>query len=49
MPKVLGPHEVELPSGVTPEEYEQVFGKELASLPDFQGWKTYLLKGDRGS
>jgi hypothetical protein len=48
MPKVLGLHEVELPPGVTPEEYEQVFGKELASLPDFQGWKSYLLKGDRG-
>jgi hypothetical protein len=48
MPKVLGLHEVELPPGVTPEEYEQVFAKELASLPDFQGWKTYLLKGDRG-
>ncbi len=48
MPKVFGLHEVELPPGVTPEEYEQHFGKELASLPDYQGWKTYLLKGDRG-
>jgi hypothetical protein len=48
MPKVFGLHEVELPPGVTPEEYEQVFGKGLASLPDFEGWKSYLLKGDRG-
>jgi hypothetical protein len=49
MPKVFGLHEVdELPPGVTPEEYEQDFGKRLPSLPDYQGWKTYLLKGDRG-
>ena len=48
MPKVFGLHEVELPTGVTPEEFERGFGKELASLPDYQGWKTYLLKGDRG-
>jgi hypothetical protein len=49
MPKVFGLHEVELPPGVTPEEHEQHFGQELASLPDYQGWKTYLLKGDRGA
>jgi hypothetical protein len=33
---------------MTQKEYEQLFGRELASLPDFEGWKTYLLKGDRG-
>lgn len=48
MPKVIGLHEVVLPAGMTAEEYEQLFGKELASLPDLEGWKTYLLKGDRG-
>jgi hypothetical protein len=48
MPKVFGLHEVVLPPGMTAEEYEQLFGKELTSLPDLQGWKTYLLKGDRG-
>ena len=48
MPKVFALHEVELPPDVTPEEYEQLFGKELASLPDYPGWKSYLLKGDRG-
>src|SRR5215207_10548195 len=48
MPKLLGLHEVVLPAGMTAEEYEKLFGKELASLPDLQGWKTYLLKGDRG-
>ena len=48
MPKVFGLHEVVLPAGMTAEEYEELFGIELASLPDLQGWKTYLLKGDRG-
>ena len=48
MPKVFALHEVELPPDVTPEEYEQLFGKELASLPSYPGWKIYLLKGDRG-
>jgi hypothetical protein len=48
MPKVYGLHEVVLPAGMTAEEYEQLFSEELASLPDLPGWKTYLLKGDRG-
>ena len=47
MPKVFGIHEVELPQGVTPEEFER-FGQQLASVPDFPGWKGYILKGDRG-
>jgi hypothetical protein len=48
VPKVFGMHEIELRPGVTPEEYEQFYANELASLPEFEGWKTYLLKGDRG-
>ena len=48
MPKVFGLHEIELPSGVTAEEYEQHFGKELASIPTYDGWKIHLLRGDRG-
>jgi hypothetical protein len=48
MPKVLGMHEIELRPGITPAEYEQFFTKELAPLPEFQGWKSYLLKADRG-
>jgi hypothetical protein len=39
MSKVFGLHEVVLPPGVTAEEYEQLYGKELASLPDLPGWK----------
>jgi hypothetical protein len=31
MPKLFGLHEVVLPPGMTAEEYEQLFGKELAS------------------
>jgi hypothetical protein len=41
-------HEIELRPGVTPEEYEGFYTKKLASLPEFEGWKTHLLKGDRG-
>jgi hypothetical protein len=48
MPRVFGLHEVELPEGMATEEYVQRFGRELASLPNYPGWKTYLLRGDRG-
>ena len=48
MPKVFAVHEVVLPPGMTAEQYEQLFGEEVASLPDLEGWKTCLLKGDRG-
>jgi len=48
VPKVFGLHEIELPPGVTPEEYEQFFAKEIAPVPELPGWKTYLLKGERG-
>ena len=48
MPKVFGLHEVELPAGLSAEEFEEGLGKQLASLPEYEGWKTYLLKGDRG-
>jgi hypothetical protein len=42
MPKVFALHEVVLPPDVTAEQYEQLYGEELASLPDLEGWKTYL-------
>ena len=48
MPKVFALHEIELPAGVTPEEYEQFYTKTLASAPELPGWKIYLLKADRG-
>ncbi len=48
MPKVFALHEIELPPGVTLEEYEQFFAKELAPVPELPGWKIHLLKADRG-
>jgi hypothetical protein len=48
MPKIFGLHEIELPTDMTPDEFEQGFVKEFISSPDLEGWKTYLLKGDRG-
>jgi len=49
MPKVFGLHEMELPPGVEPEEYERFFAEEIAPMPKLTGWKTSLLKGDRGA
>jgi hypothetical protein len=48
MPTVYGLHEVELQPGVEPEDYERFFAEEVAPTVELQGWKTRLLKGDRG-
>jgi hypothetical protein len=39
MPKVFGLHEMELPPGVEPEEYERFFAEEIAPMPKLPGWK----------
>jgi hypothetical protein len=49
MTKVFGLHEIELQPGVEPEEYERVFAEEIASSFTLPGWKTHLLKGERGT
>jgi hypothetical protein len=49
MPKVFGVHEIELQPGVDPEEYERFIAEVVAPMPEFPGWKTHLLKGDRGA
>jgi hypothetical protein len=49
MPKVFGLHEIELQPGVDPEEYERFFAEEIAPSPELPGWKTHLLKGERGA
>ena len=49
MPKVFGMHEIELQPGVEPEDYEQFFAEELAPTLKLPGWKTHLLRGDRGA
>jgi hypothetical protein len=49
MSKVFGVREIELQPEVDPEEYERFFAEEIASLPEIPGWKTHLLRGDRGA
>ena len=49
MSTVFGLHEIELQPGVDPEEYERFFAEEIAPSPELPGWKTHLLKGDRGA
>src|SRR5215203_1303380 len=49
MPKVFGRHEIELQPGVEPEDYERFFAEELAPTLKLPGWKTHLLRGDRGA
>ena len=49
MPKVFGMHEIELQPGVEPEDYERFFAEELAPTLKLPGWKTHLLRGDRGA
>src|SRR5215211_9391078 len=48
MPMVYGLHEIELQPGVEPEEYERVFAEEFSPSFTLPGWKTHLLKGERG-
>jgi hypothetical protein len=48
MAKVFGIHEIELRSGVTAEEFEQFYREEASQAATLEGWKGYLLKGDRG-
>jgi hypothetical protein len=45
MSKVLAIHLIEPHPGISIEEFEQ---RVLEVLQVFDGWKTYVLKGDRG-
>ena len=49
MPKVFALHEIELQPGLEPEEYERFFAEKMAPMLELPGWKTRLLKGDRGA
>jgi hypothetical protein len=49
MSKVFGMHEIELQPVAEPEEYERVSAEEIASSFTLRGWKTHLLKGERGT
>jgi hypothetical protein len=48
MPKLFGLHEIELQPGVASGDYERFFAEEVAPTVELPGWKTHLLKGDRG-
>ena len=48
MPKVFGIREIELRADADPDEYER-FCQELIPRMGLEGWKVYLLRGDRGS
>ena len=48
MAKVYGIHEIELRPGADPAAFEQLFA-EGAGLPGPEGWKAFLLKGERGA
>jgi hypothetical protein len=49
MARMIAIHEIELKPGVQAEELERFFRDEVAHVPLYPGWKTTLLKGDRGS
>lgn len=48
MAKVYGIHEIELHPGADPTAFEQLF-VEGTGLPGPEGWKSILLKGERGA
>ncbi len=47
MARLVCIHEIELAEGADAVEFERVFTDD-ATLPDLAGWKTRLLRGDRG-
>ncbi len=48
MSKVFGIHMIALKPGVKGEDFEKFVTEEIYPLPETEGWKGYLLKGDRG-
>jgi hypothetical protein len=48
MAKLFGMHEIELHSGVKPEDFERFVVEELNRSQLFPGVATHVLKGDRG-
>ena len=47
MARLVCIHEIELAEGADAVEFERLF-TEGATLPELAGWKTRLLRGDRG-
>lgn len=48
MAKLFGLHEIELRPGAKGEDFEKFVIEEAKRFPLFEGWKIYLLKGNRG-
>ncbi len=48
MSKVFGMHMIALHPGVKAEDFEKFILDEVYPVPNLEGWKFYLLKGDRG-
>ncbi len=47
MARLVCIHEIELAEGANADEFERLF-TESATQPELPGWKTRLLRGDRG-
>jgi hypothetical protein len=48
MAKVFGMHMIVLNPGVAEEEFEKFMTEVMPAMQPFEGWKYYLLKGNRG-
>ena len=48
MAKVYGIHNITLKPGVKAEDFEKFVIEDVNSLPQWEGWEHYLLKGDKG-
>jgi len=48
MAKVFGMHMIALRPGVKAEDFEKFVMEEVYPTSTIEGWKNYLLKGDRG-
>ncbi len=48
MAKVFGMHMIMLHPGVEEEDFEKFMTEVMPKMSFWEGWKGYLLKGDRG-
>jgi hypothetical protein len=48
MGKVYGLHTLQLNPGITGEDFERFAASNIKRWPRLPGWRTTLLKGDRG-
>ena len=48
MAKLYGMHPIVLRPGVKEEDFERFLSEAMPKLRMYEGWKYYVLKGDRG-